>query len=84
MDEKVKQRILSRQKALRPTIKEERPWRNASGYYDPTASLAIERITREENKAFKRKKTFKKKRKPNYKKALKGRRFPGKPNVAVN
>ena len=27
MDERVKQRILSRQKAVRPVIKEERPWR---------------------------------------------------------
>ena len=31
MDERVKQRILSRQKAVRPVIKEERPWRNADG-----------------------------------------------------
>ena len=54
MDERVKQRILSRQKAVRPTIKENRPWRNASGYFDPTASLAIERITREEKKTFKK------------------------------
>jgi len=78
MDERVKQRILSRQKAVRPTIKENRPWRNASGYFDPTASLAIERITREE------KKTFKKKRKHKSKMAQKARRFPGKPDVAVN
>ena len=78
MDERVKQRILSKQKPLRPTIKENRPWRNASGYYDPTASLAIESITREEKKSYKRRHKHKSRM------AQKARRFPGKPDVAVN
>ncbi len=59
MDAVVKQRILSRQKAVRPIIKETRSWRNASGYFDPTASLAIERITREENRRMRKKRKHK-------------------------
>lgn len=78
MDERVKQKILSRQKPERPTIKEERPWRNASGYYDPTASLAIDRITWEENRK------SGKKHKHKFKMVKKTRRFSGKPGVAVH
>ena len=78
MDERVKQRILSRQKAVRPVIKEERPWRNADGYYDPTASLAIERISREERMRSKRRRRYKPRR------AQKANRFQGKAGVNVN
>ena len=78
MDERVKQRILSRQKAVRPVIKEERPWRNADGYYDPTASLAIERISREERMSSKRRRRYKSGM------AKKANRFQGKADVTVN
>ena len=51
MDERVRQRILERQKAEhRPSVKECRPWRNTSGCLDPTACKAIANIMRKENK----------------------------------
>ena len=63
MDERVRQRILERQKAEhRSTVKECRPWRNASGYLDPTACKAIANIMRKENKKKKKKRKSRKHR----------------------
>ena len=57
MDERVRKQILDRQKAEhKPTVKECRPWRNTSGYLDPTAYMAITNLIRSEKKNSKRRK----------------------------
>ncbi len=63
MDDKVRQRILERQKAEhRPTVKECRPWRNTSGCLDPTAYIAINSVMREEHKTKRKKRKSRKNR----------------------
>lgn len=63
MDERVRKQILDRQIAEhRSTVKECRPWRNTSGYLDPTAYIAINSIMREEHKIKRKKRKSRKHR----------------------
>ena len=58
MDERVKRRLLKQQETEEKRRVVNRPWRNSSGYSDPTAYQAIANITREERRSRRRRRKY--------------------------